>query len=93
MDIKRLREAAGCSRLCSLSGGERAVAPLYRLTHNGVSFSRQVDVDMYLLEVAEPAVFETMSAWLRAHHAGDYSQPFAYEFQNGRTVLVHEAVD
>lgn len=89
--LRRLREAPGCTRYCAPTGGELLVVPLFRLVHNGVSFSRRTDVDMFLLRPAEDDVVGALTCWLRAHHAGDQSQPFRYVNAEGREIIVPEA--
>jgi len=87
--LKRAREKAGCTRQCSLSGAERECIPAVRFTHNGVSFSRQVDVDYYLLKVDEDGMIDLLATFCREHHAGRDGRDFILERAGGEKIYVH----
>lgn len=92
MNVEQLRDLAGCTQLCAVDASPKStVESITRVTHNGVSFSSVTDVDDYLVAVAGESVLETLAVWFRAHHAGDTSDPFTYEIEPGRFVLVPEA--
>lgn len=70
-----------------------AVAPIFIVVHNGVTFSRQTRVDRYVVVTNGEAVEHTLAAWLQAHHKGDTSAPFTHELSPGRFVIVPEDDD
>ncbi len=90
---ENLTDMAGCTRFCVVSMQERDIAWQLLVTHNGVSFSHRVCIDAYLLAVAEQGVAQTMIAWMKAHHAGKHADPFEFEIEPGKTVLVPEWTD
>lgn len=87
LSFDRIQEAAGCTRFCFLDGAERALCPMLRVTHNGVSFSRSTDVDMYILAVGDlPAMELSLRQWCEAHHHGNFTDPL--EVVVGKEVVV-----
>ena len=92
-DITRIREAAGCTRMCSLSDDYRLLTMTSRYTHNGVRFSHQTDVDDQFKKQHPEAMVEILSRWCQEHHAGRDGSSITIE-RDGctQTVLIPEVV-
>ncbi len=92
--LKRVREASGCTRHCSLSSDYLIIQLAERFKHNGVSFSHAVDIDLDAMRRFEDGDMEMLlTFWCSEHHAGRPGNRM--EFQRDgltRIALIPEAV-